>query len=75
LAAFVELGSGEFVAEVLTIHQRVNLNFGGDSRRQSSLGTFASAAETTQSAGVLGHIYCTRVSNWFFCEEQQKLLK
>lgn len=52
LAELLETSTGDGGVEVDTLEERVDLNGGLSRRRQGSLGTLASSAETTQSTAV-----------------------
>lgn len=52
LAQLLETSAGDRGVEVDTLEQGVDLNGGLSGRRQSSLGTLASSAETTQGTSV-----------------------
>jgi hypothetical protein len=52
LAKFLETGTSKRGIEIDTLEKRVDLNRGLSSRRKSTLGTFASSAQTTNSTGI-----------------------
>jgi hypothetical protein len=58
LAELFEAGTSERCVEVDTLEEGVDFDGGLGGRRESSLGTFASCAQTTEGAGVRGEI-CT----------------
>ena len=56
LAELLETGTGDGGVEVDTLEERVDLNGGLGSGRESALGTLASSAETTEGTSVGGQV-------------------
>ena len=56
LAELLETGTSERGVEIDTLEERVDLDGGLGGRRECTLGTLASRAETTESTGVGGEI-------------------
>ena len=56
LAKLLEAGTGDGGVEIDTLEERVDLNGGLSGRRESTLGTLASSAETTEGTSVGGEI-------------------